>query len=125
MHGLVIREWDFSFKMMYSIEIIGGLDVEDINGTLVLRQGGYRQCIMSNQISVSSYCEFEELFRMDMSRILQMDIENIEVLFIKSASEDGILIYFRIYPPQRIGITYDNAWTMKKGEQLSLWVSLV
>jgi hypothetical protein len=110
---------------MYSIDIIGGLDVEDINGTRVLRQGGYRQCIMISQSSTSSYCEFERFFRMDMSNHLQMAVENIEVLLIKSASEDGILVYFRIYPPEVTSLTYDNKWTKQKGELLSLWVRLI
>lgn len=110
---------------MYSIDIIGGSDIEDINGTLVLRQGGYRQCIMSKQSSISSYCEFEELFRTDISNHLQMTVENIEVLLMKSASEDAILVYFRIYPPQQNDINYDTAWTKQKGDLLSLWVSHV
>ena len=110
---------------MYSIHIIGGSDVEDINGTLVLRQGGYRQCILSNQSSISSYCEFEELFRSDVSNHLQMAVENIEVLLIKSASEDAILVYFRIYPRKQNGINYDTAWTKQKGDLLSRWVSHV
>jgi hypothetical protein len=44
------------------------------------------------------YCEFERFFEDDVSRALQISYYRVQILFVKKAAYDSVLIYFRISP---------------------------
>ena len=103
--GVELPTWDFSLKLMYHIDIVGGEQVLEIDNTLILNKGGLRWCEDLNDDvhdfnqDIERYCEFESYFRTDMALALSIDVDNIDILFIKkSQGEDAIVISFRFIP---------------------------
>jgi hypothetical protein len=109
--GLMIPKWDFSIRLSYAIDIIGGNDTRIIDDELVLNQGSERWCKerdfnnQKNKSALSYYCEFEQLFEQDIARALSLSTnstngqEKIDVLFVKTSGMDGIIVTCRFIPP--------------------------
>ena len=53
----------------------------------------------TNSTNRTAYCEFEMFFIDDISRALNVSTKRLDILFVKAASLDNVLVYFRIYPP--------------------------
>lgn len=91
--GLAVHKWDLSLRLTCSINIIGGG-----KETNYLNEGSERWCEDSANID-SSYCEFELLFREDIARTLGLaHLEEVQVLFVKPAGKDSVLVFFRFIP---------------------------
>lgn len=99
--GVAVRTWDVSIKLTYDIRTIGGDAVID---GYYLNQGSLGLCDQTGARNVSQYCEFERFFEDDVSRALSISYYRVQILFIKSAAEDAVLVDFRIMPP----LTEDN-----------------
>jgi hypothetical protein len=95
--GLQVINWDISLKLTYAIDVIGGKNVID---GYYLDQGSSGVCDFPAAINFTKYCEFERFFEDDVSRALQISPFRVQILFIKSASYDSVLVYFRIFPPK-------------------------
>lgn len=95
-YGLDVLNWDVSLKLSYAIEVIGGN--ETIDGYF-LNQGSQEICSTPLLYNYPVYCEFERYFVDDLSNALNISYSRIQVLFVKKAALDAVLIYFRIYPP--------------------------
>jgi hypothetical protein len=96
--GLEVVTWDTSLKLTYAIEVIGKEAVKD---GYYLNQGSLGICDSFGAMNVSTYCEFERFFEDDVSRALDISFYRIQVLFIKKASLDSVLVHFRVSPPKR------------------------
>lgn len=96
--GLEVRTWDISLKLTYAIDIIGGPAVQE---GYYLNQGSLGICNIPDAIDVSEYCEFERFFEDDVSRALNISFYRVQVLFVKTASLDSVLVHFRIIPKMR------------------------
>lgn len=114
----MISEWDFSIKLMYSIEVVSGLDIEQSDEGPIVRHGGLRSCTIRNDLTDTPYCTFEKLFRLDLCNLLNIEFNDIEVLFVKPSGEDGVMFTFRLYPAQESDILYNTKWVKKKAEIL-------
>ena len=127
--GVVIPAWDFSLKLMYQIDIVGGLDVLMMDNTSVLNQGGRRWCEdfgkNETEIASSKYCEFEDYFRRDIASSLSIGVDNIEVLFIKPMGQDGIIITSRFMPPQSLFSNGSTLWIEERYKHLLSFVSSI
>ncbi len=108
MFGIKVLKWDYSLKLMTSIETIGGDIVMLFNNSKVLKQGSERWCEHIMNID-TMYCEFETFFREDISRVLGFPASNVDVLFMKPSSEDAVIITFRFIPPKS-SVFYNTSW---------------
>ena len=116
MFGIKVLKWDYSLKLMTSLEMIGEDRVEVFNNSRVLKQGSERWCEDTMNID-SPYCEFETFFREDISNALNCKVTNINVLFMKPSGEDGVIITFRFIPPQS-SMSYNTSWVEAKATLL-------
>lgn len=105
--GLEVLTWDVSLKLTYAIDIIGKRAVKD---GYYLNQGSLGICDARDgqdatevalRYNVSEYCEFERFFEDDIARAANISYYRVQVLFIKSAALDAVLVHFRITPPRR------------------------
>jgi hypothetical protein len=96
MYGLEVRTWDVSLRLSYPIEVIGKESVID---GYYLNQGSLGFCDQLSAIFHPEYCEFERFFEDDVSEALNIAYHRIQILFIKKASLDAVLVHFRIEPP--------------------------
>jgi hypothetical protein len=67
--GLVALKWDFSLKLTYSISVIGGSDVIELQHEMYLNQGSLQSC-SDEFIASSLYCRFEQHFAQDIEQSL-------------------------------------------------------
>lgn len=95
--GLVEVSWDVSVRLGYAIDIVGKTSVKD---GYYLNEGSLGTCDTAASINHTVYCEFERFFEDDVSRALNISYYRVQVLFIKVASYDSVVVYFRIEPPQ-------------------------
>eukprot|EP00981_Chlorochromonas_danica_P011121 scaffold3756_cov180-Ochromonas_danica.AAC.13 len=95
--GLVEVSWDVSVRLSYAIDIVGKTSVK---GGYYLNEGSLGTCDTPASINHTVYCEFERFFEDDVSRALNISYYRVQVLFIKVASYDSVIVYFRIEPPQ-------------------------
>ena len=95
-YGLIITGWDMSLRLTYAIEVVGGNAVID---NYYMNQGGRGLCDTEDSINFARYCEFERFFEDDVSRALQISYYRVQIMFIKKASFDAVLVHFRITPP--------------------------
>ena len=93
--GVEVLTWDTSLKLTYPIEIIGYNAVQE---GYYLNQGSLGICNDDNAYEVEKYCEFERFFEDDVSRALNISYYRVQVLFIKTASLDSVLVHFRLTP---------------------------
>ena len=108
--------------MMTAIEIIGHDQVRSFgNNDYVLNQGSVRWCEDSSN-SETSYCEFENYFREDLSLALQCSATNVELLFIKPSGEGSVFMTFRLIPPESVYL-YNTSWVESKANLLDVFVS--
>jgi len=98
MFGLDVISWDLSLKLNYAIQIIGGSAVQK---DYYLNQGNLGVCDSLYEKNYSTYCEFERFFEDDLSKALNVTYYRIQVLFIKSAALDAVLIHFRVLPSKK------------------------
>ena len=113
--GLQVKTWDVSLKLSYAIEVVGGEDVID---GYYLNQGSLGICNDPNAQTVMKYCEFERFFEDDVSRALNISYYRVQILFIKQASYDSVLVSFRVLPAMRTAkeddVTYAIANLMRQ-----------
>eukprot|EP01038_Epipyxis_sp_PR26KG_P012059 gene12059-16136_t len=101
-YGLSVQSWDISLKLTYAIQVIGGNAVKE---GYYLNQGSLGICSNIDALNstlaanFSTYCEFERFFEDDVSRALNISYYRVQVLFIKTAALDAVLVHFRIQPP--------------------------
>lgn len=95
-YGLLVKTWDISLKLSFAIEIVGGDSVRD---GYFLNQGGLLLCNSNESYLHDYYCEFENFFENDIANAVNISISRIQVLFVKKAALDSVLVYFRIFPP--------------------------
>jgi len=116
--GIVVLKWDVSIKLMYAIDIVAGNETIVVNNNL--NQGSKRFCeknIRNNQKSL--YCEFEVMFRDDLSRALSIHSDQIDIVFIKSAGKDSVFVTFRFIPPPNDSLDlYNTSWVDLKLQNL-------
>lgn len=94
--GLEAAKNDFSLKLLYAIDIVGGTAVkENQNGTSFLNQGSSRWCEQYTNNN-TSYCDFEQLFRNDLADALEINPDLIDVIFVKEFGLGSVLVYFRL-----------------------------
>jgi hypothetical protein len=96
--GLYVEGWDISLRLLYAIEIIGKDAVKE---DYFLNQGGLGVCDYIDSTNFSDYCEFERFFEDDVSESLNISSFRVQIMFIKKASLDSVLVHFRINPPER------------------------
>ncbi len=96
--GLEVKTWDASLKLTYAIDVIGG---DQVLEGYYLNQGSLGICNDPNSTHVAKYCEFERFFEDDVSRALDISFYRVQVLFVKAASLDSVLVHFRVLPPMR------------------------
>ncbi len=95
--GVELSGWDVSLQLSYSIEVIGENAVVD---GYYLNQGARGICDVEGAANFSKYCEFERFFEDDISSVLNISDYRIQIMFIKKASFDAVLVHFRISPPK-------------------------
>lgn len=102
--GLQVETWDVSLQLSYAIQTVGGPAVED---GYYLNQGGSGLCdyFRSNSSlylinKYKQYCEFERFFEDDISRALSISYHRVQILFVKQAAMDAVLVHFRVDPPR-------------------------
>jgi hypothetical protein len=78
--------------------VIGGDKVID---GYYLNQGSLQLCDTDASALNPLYCEFERFFEDDVSRALSISSYRVQVLFVKQAAYDAVLVHFRIMPQQR------------------------
>lgn len=104
--GLVIPNWDFTLRLAYAIDLVGGNETKSIDNELVLNQGSYGWCDASSN-RITYYCEFEHLFEADLHRALSLSPSGdgdwgknvIHVLFVKPSGLDSVIVTCRFMPP--------------------------
>lgn len=96
--GLEVLTWDVSLKLTYAIDIIGKHAVKD---GYYLNQGSLGICDAADAYNVSVYCEFERFFEDDVARAVNVTAYRVQVLFVKAAALDAVLVHFRFTPPVR------------------------
>jgi hypothetical protein len=102
--GLQVVTWDVSLRLSYPIEVVGREAVVD---QYYLNQGSVGLCDTPHAMNHTVYCEFERFFEDDVSRALNISYYRVNILFVKSAAFDSVIVYFRITPP-KIGSREDN-----------------
>lgn len=115
--GLEVLTWDTSLKLTYPIEVIG---YNEVRSGYYLNQGSLGICDDTNgeAYDVSKYCEFERFFEDDVSRALNISYYRVQVLFVKTASLDSVLVHFRITPEDiSIDISSQNIFTVDRLQQ--------
>lgn len=93
--GLEVKTWDASLKLTYAIDVVGG---DQVLEGYYLNQGSLGICNDPNSTHVAKYCEFERFFEDDVSRALDIRPYRVQVLFVKAASLDSVLVHFRVLP---------------------------
>ena len=96
-YGLDVDAWDLSLRLFYAIDIVGGNAVVD---NYYLNPGARGLCDVQGASNYHTYCEFERFFEDDVSRALAISYYRVQIMFIKSAAYDSVLVYFRISPPK-------------------------
>jgi hypothetical protein len=94
--GLEIITWDISLKLTYNIAVVGGDSVKD---GYYLNQGSLGTCDTPESINHTKYCEFERFFEDDVSRALDITYDRVQILFVKTAALDAVVVSFRVNPP--------------------------
>lgn len=102
--GLEVITWDVSLKLTYAIDIVGRQAVKD---GYYLNQGSLGICDVAGSYNVTEYCEFERFFEDDIARAANISYYRVQVLFIKSAALDSVLVHFRLTPAMK-GSTESN-----------------
>lgn len=111
--GLDAVKNDFSLKLMYAINIVGGPAVkENQNGIKFLNQGSSRSCEEYTTID-AVYCEFEQLFLNDLAYALDINSTLIDVLFVKEFGLGSVLVYFRLLSTDFVWVELQTA-TLKE-----------
>jgi hypothetical protein len=116
LYGLYALPWDFTFKLMYSISIIGHSDVIQSSRGRYLNQGSLQLCMDTNNDDQddSKYCMFERYLINDMERALLLESGQFQVLFIKEADRQSVVVSFRLIPIP----SSDKDWAMRRVEEL-------
>jgi len=104
--GVEVLTWDISLKLTYPIQLIG---YDAIQEGYYLNQGSLGICDQDDAYIVEKYCEFERFFEDDVSRALNISYYRVQVLLIKTASLDSVLVHFRLTPKDiTTATTYNN-----------------
>lgn len=81
---------------MYTMSTIFGSDYP-YRSPAVIRDGSLRRCNGTDSLS-SSYCEFEILFRHDISKALNIHVNGVDVTSVSASGLDSIIVSFRLIP---------------------------
>ena len=96
--GVQISNWDSSIRLTYAINIVG--DNHAIIDGVFINLGSLGTCDYTTQAVLHpQYCEFERFFEGDLARACDISIDRIQILFIKYAAMNAVLVHFRINPP--------------------------
>ncbi|KAL7434161.1 hypothetical protein ACHAXM_003917 [Skeletonema potamos] len=117
MYGLVALQFDFTLKLMYSILVVGDIDVIRSSHGLYLNQGSLRSCV--NATYGTKYCIFERYLIEDIERALNLEPGQFTILFIKEADRQSVVVTFRLIPTP----DNDDSWTERNVEELILQMS--
>jgi hypothetical protein len=96
--GIQVVNWDISLRLNYAIEIVGGDEVID---GYYLNQGGLGICNLEGAQNYPVYCEFERFFEDDIADCLSISPNRVQLMFVKKAALDQVLVHFRILPSRR------------------------
>lgn len=109
LYGLITLKWDFSLRLSFSISVIGKDYVKEEDDVLFLNQGSEIWC---NDLvdKNTSYCEFEQFFREDLASSLSIEVNQVQILFIKSVGKDSVLVFFRFIPIPNDSPEHDALW---------------
>ena len=127
--GLVIPKWDFSLRLAYAMDLVGGNETKSIDNRSVLNQGSYHWCDEPSNMK-SFYCEFEHHFEADLQRALSIFTRSnvstfedvIQVLFVKPQGLDSVVITCRFLPPIKY---HTSNWLHNKLDNLIQMVGLL
>jgi hypothetical protein len=97
-YGLVIRTWDITLKLAYTLNVIGE---NAIRQGYFINLGGLGTCDSDDRLQYLQYCEFEDYFEQDIAQALNISLYRVHIMFIKSAALDSVYVSFRIFPPMR------------------------
>lgn len=97
-YGVRVVNWDVSLKLNYAIEVVSK-DPDAIIDGLYLNQGGQGLCETPLLYDYPSYCEFERFFEDDVSAALNISSYRVQVLFVKKAALDAVLVHLRVLAP--------------------------
>ena len=98
LYGIQISNWDSSIRLTYAINIVG--DNHAVTDGVFINLGSLGICDNSTQaVLYPQYCEFERFFEDDLARACNISIDRIQILFIKYAAVNAVLVHFRINPP--------------------------
>lgn len=127
--GLVALSWDVSLLLRYALDVVGkeAIESDEIN------EGSTRFCLKYNYTAAlrlanphldspgnrslnatadfRPYCEFESFYRQDLARCLNISLYRIQVLYVKNASLDSVLVHTRFSPPFNWSTTEHNIST--------------
>ena len=127
-YGLVALGWDYSLKLMYSIQIVGGDNVINDEHGRYLNHGSLQFCSSEEPLSLStnkSYCNFEKYLINDMEISLDLQEGQFIVLFIREADRHSVIVYFRLLPEGSLtnNTGQDIDWVQSKVSNLILQMS--
>jgi hypothetical protein len=115
--GIHALKWDYSVKLMISLEVVGGSQL-NADGTIKIPpHGNIGICNDQSHIFVA-YCDFEHVFRSDLAMALSIEPTSITVLFVKPYSIDSVVVHFRLNSGNT-GLD-DIAWTKQRIDDLSM-----
>lgn len=118
--GLVSLSWDLSLRLQYALEVIGA---DAVKSQAYLNQGSDEYCKRySSLLSLYSYqwanltgpriyCQFESFYRQDLSLALNISMSRVQVLYVKEAARDWVLVHTRFYPPTNFSTAETNTST--------------
>lgn len=108
--GVRVDSWDTSLRLSYAISLVGGEAVIDSE---LLNQGGLGTCDVAYEAElIPTYCEFERFFEDDVSRALNIPSRHVQVLFIKVAALDSVIVQFRLFPYTNYNHTNNSTVTV-------------
>ena len=112
-YGLVASKWDFSIKISIDISITGQ------DGGIEKNHDRLGWCLVSEDNSMTPYCEFERFFRNDLASALSIPPEMIDVLFVKPEGQGSVVVTFRFLPVGQQNVAWINGRVATLVKQMS------
>jgi hypothetical protein len=109
-YGIKVPAWEVSLKLLHHLHIIDKNHIRKIDGQKLYNQGGARYCEYEDDSKTSDYCKFEMHFRSDIASSLFIDLDNIDVLFVRQLDGDGVVVHFRFIPPWHFPLSQGTKW---------------
>ena len=109
-------KWDLSVKLMISLEVVGGSQINQDGQYFVPDFGSIGFCTNTQNSFLSAYCEFEKTFRDDVAFALEIPSQDILVLYVRSHSLDSVEVGFRLRS-HKVGLE-DDEWIKARINEL-------